>query len=217
MADRVGLTLADLRKEYLLHGLTEDDVDPDPFKQFDVWFEQARVTSGQEANAMTVATASKDGVPSARTVLLKGVDNRGFIFFTSYASSKGEELADNPVAALLFYWPSLERQVRVTGPVERLGREESEGYFRSRPRGSQIAATIATQSQMIAGRSILEEAVARRELELEGLDVPMPEWWGGYRVNADWFEFWQGRPNRLHDRLRYRRDDGAWVIERLAP
>jgi pyridoxamine 5'-phosphate oxidase len=210
--------LADLRRDYLKGGLEEARTNPDPFRQFESWFDQVRTVDAGEANAMTVASADAEGVPSARMVLLKGFDQDGFVFFTNYESGKGHDFAANPRAALLFYWPSLERQVRVGGDVERLERDASIAYFRLRPRGSQIAASISRQSSVVAGRQALEDAVAAQEAALGENDVPVPDYWGGYRVIPSRFEFWQGRPNRLHDRLRYtRQPDGGWLIERLAP
>jgi pyridoxamine 5'-phosphate oxidase len=212
------MSLADLRKDYLAGGLDEEDVDPDPIRQFAVWFEQARTVTGHEPNAMTVATADADGVPAARMLLLKGFDERGFVFYTNYESAKGRELEQNPRAALLFYWPELERQVRINGDVERVSREDSERYFHSRPRGSQIGAAISKQSEVIVDRQVLVDAVARLEQEHPDGEIPLPDFWGGYRVRPSWIEFWQGRPSRLHDRLRYLRgEDGGWQIVRLSP
>jgi len=209
--------LADLRKDYTFAGLHEEDADPDPFKQFLAWFQQAQVAMGHEPNAMTLATATADGEPSARTVLLKGLDH-GFIFFSNYLSEKGHQLESNPRAELMFYWPDVERQVRIRGIVERLSASETEQYFRSRPRGSQIGAVVSPQSTVIASRQAIEDAFASFELEYEGKEVPLPEHWGGYRVTPIAIEFWQGRVSRLHDRLRYRRQNvGNWTIERLAP
>jgi pyridoxamine 5'-phosphate oxidase len=167
---------------------------------------------------MTVATASADGVPAARILLLKGFDERGFVFYTNYESDKGRELDANPRAALLFYWPELERQVRISGNVERVTREDSERYFHSRPRGSQIGAAVSRQSAIIPDRQTVEDAAAHLEQRLDGAEVPLPDAWGGYLVRPAWIEFWQGRPNRLHDRLRYLRDPaGGWRIVRLSP
>lgn len=212
------MSIADLRKDYTAGGLDEADVDSDPIKQFSLWFEQARLVTGHEPNAMTVATANAEGVPSARIVLLKGYDDRGFMFYTNYDSEKGNDLAANPATALLFYWPELERQVRISGVAERLPREDSERYFRSRPRGSQIGAAASDQSAVIANRQVLIDAVSELETRYEGQDVPMPEQWGGYLVRPTWIEFWQGRSSRLHDRLRYLRgDQGEWRIVRLSP
>jgi pyridoxamine 5'-phosphate oxidase len=212
------MSIADLRKNYTYGGLVETDIHPDPIDQFTLWFEQARQVSGNEPNAMTVATADADGQPAARMVLLKGFDARGFLFYTNYESEKGQEIAENPKAAILFYWPELERQVRISGVMVKTTREESENYFHSRPRGSQIGAAASRQSAVIANREALEAAFAAFEAEYQDREVPMPENWGGYRLVPDWLEFWQGRPSRLHDRLRYLREaDGTWQVVRLSP
>ena len=208
--------LSDLRKDYSLAGLHESDLDPDPFEQFKRWFAEAQTAKGHEPNAMTLATASPDGRPSARTVLLKGLDH-GFIFYTNYESAKGRDLETNSEAELLFFWPELERQVRVHGAVERLMRELSAAYFHSRPRGNQIGASVSPQSKVIPSREMLEEQYARYETEFDGRELPLPDDWGGYRVVPESIEFWQGRKSRLHDRLRYVRNDETWLIERLAP
>ena len=212
------MALHDLRRDYTLSGLDEADLDPDPIAQFRTWFAQAEVARGYEPHAMTVATADADGNPSARTVLLKGLDERGFVFFTNYESQKGEQLAANPRAELLFFWPEVERQVRIHGTVERLSGDESQEYFRGRPRGSQLAARVSAQSRVIPDRATLEAAWHALMVEYQDSEVPMPEFWGGYRVVPSSIEFWQGRVSRLHDRLRCRRNpDGSWVVERLAP
>lgn len=211
------MLISDLRQDYRLHGLHEEEVDPDPFKQFAIWFEQARKAEGIEPNAMTVATASAEGVPSARIVLLKGFDEQGFVFYTNYESAKGNELAANPRAALLFYWPHVERQVRISGSVTMISREESERYFHSRPLGSQIGAAASHQSEILTDRAALEAEFARLERKYAGSNVPLPDFWGGYRVAPEWIEFWQGRPSRLHDRLRYIREGGDWRVVRLSP
>ena len=210
--------LAEIRKDYRQQGLGEGDVDSDPFRQFRVWFDDAVNAGLLEPNAMTLATASRDGRPSARMVLLKGFDERGFVFYTNYESRKGRELVETPYAALIFFWGDLERQVRIEGTVERVATEESDLYFHSRPEGSQIGAVASHQSQVIASREVIEERVAELSEEYAGREIPRPAYWGGFRVVPESIEFWQGRPNRLHDRLRYRReDDGVWVIERLSP
>lgn len=215
------MSVADLRIEYRRGGLDESQVDADPFAQFAIWFAEARTAALPEPNAMTLATATPEGIPSARIVLLKEVDERGFVFYTNYESQKGRELAGNPRAALTFYWAELERQVRINGTVARVSREESRRYFDSRPLGSRLAASLSHQSSVIPGRAALEAAWSRVAAEHEAdpeRPVPLPDDWGGYRVAPDSIEFWQGRPSRLHDRLRYgRQDDGSWRIERLSP
>ena len=212
------MLLADLRKEYSLAGLKEKDLAKDPFSQFDKWFQEAEAAKISEPNAMTLATATRDGRPSARTVLLKGVDGRGFVFYTNYESRKGREIDGNPRAALVFPWVSLERQVMVNGTVIKVSREEAEAYFHSRPLASQLGAWASAQSSIIAGRSGLEENMKAVEKKYAGQIVPLPPFWGGFRVVPETVEFWQGRRSRLHDRLRYRREtDGSWIIERLSP
>jgi pyridoxamine 5'-phosphate oxidase len=200
-------------------GLEESEVDPDPFTQFDAWLADARRTAILEPLAMTVATASRDGHPSARVLLLRGVDERGFVFYTNYESQKGRELAENPRAALVFNWDALRRQVRVEGRVERLPRAESEAYFASRPAGSRIAAWASDQSTVVpGGRPELERRFRMAEDRFDSTgEIPLPPNWGGYRLMPEWIEFWHSRENRLHDRLRYRRIAGGWTVERLAP
>lgn len=213
-------SLADLRKNYSLGSLDASDVDPDPIRQFHTWFAQALDARLPEPNAMTVATVDAEGRPAARILLIKGVDERGFVFFTNYDSRKGRELAANPHAALLFHWIELERQVRIEGRVEKTSEAESDAYFQSRPLGSRIGAWASEQSAVIGSRAELE--AREREISAQyGEEPPRPPHWGGYRLVPGAIEFWQGRPSRLHDRIRYTRDsarDGAaWRIERLAP
>lgn len=210
-------TLADLRKDYSLTGLLEPNLARDPFRQFDQWFREAEAAKLNEPNAMTLATASAEGLPSARIVLLKGVDGRGFVFFTNYESHKGRDLAANPRASLVFPWLELERQVIVSGTVAKVSREESDTYFQSRPIGSQLGAWASAQSTIVPDRDTLESNLRAIKTRYEGQPVPTPPHWGGYRVSPTTVDFWQGRRNRLHDRLRYRRTDDGWVIERLAP
>ena len=214
----MSISFAELRQEYEAHGLSEGDVAADPFAQFQTWFGQAVAAGLPQPNSKTLATATPDGRPSARMVLLKGLDSQGFVFFTNYESRKAGELEVNPWAALVFFWVEFHRQVRVEGQVERVTAHESDEYFASRPVGSQIGAAASPQSQVIAGRAPLEARVRELEAAYAGQAVPRPAHWGGYRLIPTTLEFWQGRPNRLHDRLRYRRDHaGVWIVERLAP
>lgn len=211
-------TVADIRKDYKLQSLNEQDSLPDPFKQFDKWWKEALHSGIDEVNAMTLATASGDGMPDARIVLLKGFDDRGYTFFTNYESSKGRQLLENPRASLVFFWKELERQVRISGLVVQVSAKESDEYFNSRPEGSRIGAWSSPQSEVIESREWLEENERKRLSEFSGRTIDRPSHWGGYRVKPTLVEFWQGRPNRLHDRLLYRLEkDGNWTIERLAP
>jgi pyridoxamine 5'-phosphate oxidase len=212
------MSIAHLRREYTQAGLRRSDLHTDPIAQFKQWLQQAIDANLNEPNAMTLATADKQGRPSARIVLLKVVDERGFVFFTNYASHKGRELEENPQAALVFLWDELERQVRICGNVSKVSREESEAYFRQRPRGSRLGAWVSEQSSIVRDREILEAGLKTLEQRYPGEDIPLPSYWGGYLVAPTEIEFWQGRPNRLHDRLRYLRiSQGKWKIERLAP
>ena len=211
-------SMAEIRKDYKLRSLSEKDVNTNPIQQFEKWWNEAQKSEIVEANAMTLATASNDGIPSARIVLLKGLDARGFVFFTNYNSFKGQELAGNPRACLVFFWKELERQVRITGVVQKVSEKESDDYFNSRPEGSRIAAWASSQSQVIESREWLEENEKKLKDELSTNGIKRPPHWGGYRVMPIDIEFWQGRPNRLHDRINYSlQENGDWLIERLAP
>ncbi len=213
-----GMNMRDMRKDYEQGAIDFGQVDRDPLVQFERWFKEAQAAGLIEPNAMTLATSDVAGAPQARVVLLKGVDERGFVFFTNYQSHKGQQLAQQARAALVFYWDKLERQVRITGKVEQVSREESEDYFRVRPRKSQLAAWVSQQSSEVENRTVLEQAMAEVEKRFEGKEVTRPMWWGGYRVLPEVIEFWQGRRSRLHDRLVYRkREEGSWGIVRLAP
>lgn len=210
--------LPSLRHEYVAHGLRRRDLDPDPVRQFSNWFTAAVEAGIRDVNAMTLATATRDGRPASRIVLLKGFNRDGFTFFTNYESAKGRELAENPRASLCFYWMQLERQVRIDGQVEKTSREESQRYFHSRPIGSQLGAWASRQSEVIDGRQVLEARLAEMTERYRGAEIPLPAHWGGYRVKHERIEFWQGRANRLHDRFRYSRaGDGSWQVDRLAP
>ena len=211
--------LPHMRVAYAGHGLTEEQSHADPFVQFEEWFAQAADASIAEPNAMALASVSADGRPSVRMLLLKGLENREFLFYTNYESRKGRELEENPNAALVFYWAELERQVRVEGRVRRLSGEQSDAYFASRPKGSRLAAWVSAQSRAVRSREDLEAGLRQLEREYQDTEtVPRPAHWGGYALRADLIEFWQGRPNRLHDRLVYAaQPDGTWSRTRLAP
>ena len=211
-------TIADLRKDYTLQGLSVSDVNPNPFIQFKQWFDQALTAQLPEPNAMTVATVTPDGKPRARMVLLKGFDERGFVFYTNYNSQKGQELAQNPQASLVFWWAELERQVRICGRTEKASESESDEYFYSRPLNSRLGAWASNQSEVIESREVLERRLQEFKSKYENEEIPRPPHWGGLRVIPTEIEFWQGRPSRLHDRLLYSRlDNHTWKIERLSP
>jgi pyridoxamine 5'-phosphate oxidase len=203
--------------ERMMRDLSEADLAADPFQQFAWWFAEAQAAAVTDPSAMTLATATKDGRPSARVVLLKGFDDRGFVFYTNYASRKGDELVENSRAALVFYWAELKRQVRVEGSIEQASAVESDTYFQSRPRESRLAAWVSGQSRVIPSREALDRRMDELMLEYQGREIARPPHWGGYRLCPTSVEFWQSRPNRLHDRLCYRLANGAWQIERLAP
>jgi pyridoxamine 5'-phosphate oxidase len=210
------MKIADLRKDYALRRLDETDVDADPFRQFHAWLKEALEAEVSEPTAMTLATADDEGRPSARIMLLKALDARGFVFYTNYESRKGRQLAARPNAALTFFWKELERQVRIEGAIEKVSAAESDEYFASRPLGSRIGAWASTQSATIASRPWLEARVKAAE-EQYGNNPPRPPHWGGFRVIPGWLEFWQGRQSRLHDRIAYERKAGGWTISRLSP
>ena len=211
-------SIADLRREYTLAGLRRADLDADPIAQFNKWFQQALAAGLPEANAMTLATADKQGRPSGRIVLLKDISQKGFTFFTNYDSRKGHELTENPQASLVLFWPQLERQICVAGSVIKVSRAESKKYFDSRPKGSRLAAWVSSQSEAITDRSVLESKLAELMAKYPGEDVPLPPYWGGFCLAPARIEFWQGRPNRLHDRFQYLKQPGkGWSIERLSP
>ena len=209
--------LQNLRQDYRSAQLNENDVHADPMKQFEKWFADALNAQLYEPNVMTLATADSDSKPSARIVLLKGFDENGFVFFTNYESKKGQELVENPQAALVFFWAELARQVRIEGLVSKVDAQTSTDYFHSRPLGSQIGALASTQSAVISDRTVLEEKVAELTIRYEGQAIPRPENWGGYLLEPTYIEFWQGRPSRLHDRIVYDLSEGGWLISRLAP
>jgi pyridoxamine 5'-phosphate oxidase len=210
------VAISDLRRDYTQRGLSEDEAASDPFIQFRIWFDQAVVAQVPEPNAMTLATIGAEGQPSARVVLLKDFDERGFVFYTNYQSRKAADLLAHPRAALVFFWPDLERQIRVEGSVTKASSEESDTYFNSRPLGSRIGAWASPQSQVIASRDVLDQRYRQLQEQYGSGEVPRPPHWGGFRVVPNMFEFWQGRTSRLHDRLRYCWNQNAWARERLA-
>lgn len=210
--------IQNIRNEYHSTSLAENEANADPIKQFDKWFNEALEARQHEPTAMTLATATHDGRPSARIVLMKGFDNNGFVFYTNYLSRKGKEIAKNPLGALLFFWDSMERQVRIEGTIEKVSKEESERYFHSRPKGSQVGAIISPQSQEIPNRDMLEQKWQETETQYADKDIPKPSYWGGYILKPRMIEFWQGRPSRLHDRILYKKiDNNNWKKVRLAP
>ena len=209
--------VADLRKDYRLASLDEQDVSPDALEQFDRWWKEATVSEVDEANAMTLATSTPDGFPSARIVLLKSFNEDGFVFFTNYESRKGQEMAVNPQVSLLFFWRELERQIRIDGVVSKVPAAISDEYYNSRPPGSRLSAIVSPQSRVVPHRSFLEEQVKLLAEKYVLKDPERPAYWGGYIVKPVRMEFWQGRSNRLHDRLQYTQEGGSWKIERLAP
>ena len=210
--------IQNLRQDYSAAVLTEKEIKQDPIKQFEKWFNEAVAAEVHEPNAMTLATATTNGHPSARIVLLKGFNNQGFNFYTNYLSRKGKEMAKNPLVSAVFFWPELERQVRIEGTIEKLSREQSEEYFKTRPKASQLGAVASPQSQEIEGRKILDEKMAQLEVEYADKDVPKPSHWGGYIIKPRLIEFWQGRRSRLHDRIVFKKiDNKNWKIVRLAP
>jgi pyridoxamine 5'-phosphate oxidase len=216
--ERPSFDQAGFRHEYIGEGLRRADLDPDPIEQFGNWFAAAVAAGIHDANAMALATASKAGKPSVRVVLLKDFDERGFVFYTNYASEKGRQLDANPRAALVLYWMEVERQIRIEGAVEKTSREESEQYFHSRPAGAQLGAWASRQSEPIDARRVLDARLEEMRQRFAHGEIPLPPHWGGYRLKPEKIEFWQGRPNRLHDRFRYSlQANGSWSIDRLAP
>jgi pyridoxamine 5'-phosphate oxidase len=209
--------ISEIRNDYKLKQLDKKHVSENPSKQLEAWLSEAIDAALYEPTAMTLSTVSKDGKPSSRVLLLKGVDERGLIYYTNYKSKKGKELNNNPFTAINFFWPELERQVRVEGRTKKISQQESEEYFQSRPRGSQLGALTSSQSEEIEGREKLEKVKEKLEKDFSGKIIPKPDHWGGYVLIPDYFEFWQGRPDRLHDRIVYFKEGSEWKIKRLAP
>ena len=209
--------IQDLRRDYKLKSLDQKDVYENPFEQFSIWFEEALNSNLPEPNAMILATASKEGKPSVRALLIKGFDENGFIFYSNYKSRKGKELEENNYASVLFFWPELERQIRLEGKVGKISKEESEKYFKTRPFKSKVGAWASNQSTVIENRFVIIKKFFKFLIKFHSVDIPLPPYWGGYILKPDNFEFWQGRANRLHDRVRYRIEDSKWIIERLSP
>lgn len=211
------MDIGDMRRDFESEGLNQETLDTSPIKQFERWFEEARTAGILEPNAMSLATTGSNNMPDLRTVLLKYFDERGFVFYTNYHSQKAQEIAENPRAAILFPWLALNRQVRLRGKVEKISKAESMRYFTSRPRGSQIGAWVSEQSKAITSRGLLEQKVAEMKQKFSDGEIPLPSFWGGYRIVPEHFEFWQGRPSRLHDRFEYERKNDDWLIQRLQP
>jgi pyridoxamine 5'-phosphate oxidase len=212
------MDIGDLRREYMQRGLRRADLESDPVDQFERWFHEACGSQVPEPNAMSLATVSSEGAPSLRTVLLKYFDRQGLVFFTNHESAKAQQIATNPQVALLFFWAELERQTKILGKAEKISTAESLRYFATRPRGSQIGAWCSRQSAVISSRQLLEMKLDELKRKFMNREIPLPSFWGGYRIVPHCFEFWQGRPNRLHDRFLYsRQENGSWIIERLAP
>jgi len=212
----IGEAIQNIRRQYRNKVLSTGNVSPDPIKQFTKWFEEVLKCSFLEPNAMTLATSTKEGKPAARVVLLKGFNDKGFVFYTNYKSRKGKEIESNPFGCLLFYWDELSKQVRIEGKIEKVSKEESDAYFKTRPFKSRIGAWASNQSSVIESRSVIVRSFLKYLMEF-GRNVPLPPTWGGYRLIPEYYEFWQGRPNRLHDRIRYTKQKTGWKIERLAP